>query len=120
MPTAVVADDSKFMRALVRRVLERAGIEVVAEAANGEEAIEAVHRHRPDILVIDVNMPGLSGLEALKKLRGEGIATKFVVLTALDQPKIEEEAKALGAVFLAKPLSPAKLLEAVKSLVGEG
>ena len=113
---AVVADDSRFMRALVRKVLESAGIRVVAEASNGKEAVEAVAKHNPDLLVIDINMPGLNGLEALRALRARGVKTKFVVVTALDQPRIAEEARALGAVFVPKPLKPERLLEAVRNV----
>ncbi|MGB0888995.1 MAG: response regulator, partial [Solirubrobacterales bacterium] len=65
----VVADDSAFMRRLISDVLTRAGIEVVAEVANGREAIEACRLHEPDVLSLDLAMPEVDGMEVLRNLR---------------------------------------------------
>ena len=68
MVEAVVVDDSHFMRAQIRKVLEEGGVTVVGEARNGVEAIEAVHEHEPDIVTMDVKMPGMDGIEAVERI----------------------------------------------------
>lgn len=91
-PRVVVADDSAFMRRLISDVLGRAGMEVVAEAANGREAIEACRLHSPDILSLDLAMPELDGIEVLKQLRpqtqsrnGTGPQLRIVVVSSFSE-----------------------------------
>lgn len=77
----VLADDHRMMRDGLRAVLEKAGIEVVGEAGNGEEAIAEVARFRPDVVVIDVAMPGMNGIEATRRIAVEMPDTKVVGLS---------------------------------------
>jgi two-component system chemotaxis response regulator CheB len=100
-PRVVVADDSAFMRRLIGDVLTRDGMEVVAEAANGREAIEACHLHRPDVLSLDLAMPEVDGLEVLRKLRGDRTLKIVVVSSFSEQGGIRAvDALAQGAFEL--------------------
>ncbi len=83
-PRVVVADDSAFMRRLISDVLKRDGMEVVAEAANGREAIEACRQHEPDVLSLDLAMPEVDGLEVLRKLRSMR-EMKIVVVSSFSE-----------------------------------
>ena len=116
---AVVADDSRFMRKIIRKTLEKMGVEVVAEASNGREAIECVEKYRPNLVILDINMPEMDGLEALKHIASSGVKPKVIVLTAVNQQWAKEEAKNLGVVgFIPKPFKPQQLVEVVKNVVG--
>jgi DNA-binding NarL/FixJ family response regulator len=77
----VVVDDHSFYRAGLTRLLRHSGVDVVAEAPNGEEAIRLVAETAPDVVVMDLNMPGMSGIEATRRLVEESPATKVLVLT---------------------------------------
>src|SRR2546423_11695498 len=91
----VLADDFEDMRQLVRLSLERSGrFEVVGEAENGVEAIERATELQPDIFILDLSMPVLSGLEALPRIRAASPATKVVVLSGLDRSRLESDAMA--------------------------
>jgi DNA-binding NarL/FixJ family response regulator len=81
----VIADDHPAYRAALARVLRENGIEVAAEAANGESAIRAALETEPDVVVMDLNMPGLSGLEATRRLAEEAPATRVLVLSVSAQ-----------------------------------
>jgi DNA-binding NarL/FixJ family response regulator len=81
----VIADDHPAYRAALAHVLRENGIEVVAEASNGEAAISAVGETAPDVVVMDLNMPGLSGLEATRRLAEEAPSTRVLVLSVSAQ-----------------------------------
>jgi DNA-binding NarL/FixJ family response regulator len=93
----VIADDHPAYRAGLARVLRENGIDVVAEAANGESAIRAVAETAPDVVVMDLNMPGLSGLEATRRLLHEGPSTHVVVLSVSAQERDVNDAILAGA-----------------------
>jgi two-component system chemotaxis response regulator CheB len=81
-PRVVIADDSGFMRRLLRQALETAGLTVVGEAANGDEALALCRRHRPEVLTLDLAMPGRDGIGVLSALRGTDLPTVVVVVSA--------------------------------------
>jgi DNA-binding NarL/FixJ family response regulator len=116
----VVADDFADMRHLVKMTLERNGhFEVVGEAENGVEAIEQAADLKPDILVLDLSMPVLSGMEALPEIREASPDTKVVVLSGFDRGRMESEALAGGAVgYLEKGLRPSQLVDELLAVVG--
>ncbi|MBV9041842.1 MAG: response regulator [Acidimicrobiia bacterium] len=116
----VVADDFADIRHLVKVTLERSGrFEIVAEAENGLEAIDAATTHHPDIVVLDLSMPVLSGMEALPQIRAASPDTKVVVLSGFDRSRMESEALAGGAVgYLEKGLRPSQLVDELLAVVG--
>jgi len=81
-PRVVIADDSGFMRKLLRQALETAGLEVVGEAANGDDALALCHKHRPDVLSLDLAMPGRDGIGVLVALRDTNLPTVVLVVSA--------------------------------------
>ncbi|WP_127500527.1 response regulator [Actinoplanes solisilvae] len=117
----VVADDQALVRAGFRMILNADGIDVVAEAANGAEAIDAVRRHRPDVVLMDIRMPELDGLAATRQiLTGAGAAPRVIMLTTFDLDQYVYEALTAGASgFLLKDVTPEQLVGAVR-LVRDG
>jgi two-component system response regulator NreC len=118
----VICDDHALVRSGLRRLLEaEPGLEVVGEAANTEEAIERVGSARPDLLLLDVGMPGRSGIEALPDLvAAAGPATRVLVLSMEDDPSYVRQAFAAGANgYLLKEAAGAELVQAIHE-VAEG
>ena len=114
MPKIVVVDDALFMRTALSNMLEEWGLEVVGQGANGKEAIELFKKHQPDLITMDLTMPVMSGLEALKIIRAENPDAKIVMITALGQQRIIVEAIENGAKdFITKPFQPEKLKEVI-------
>ncbi len=94
----MLVDDSTDVRALVRRRLERSGrFEVVAEGADGDQAITLVHRHRPQLLLLDTSMPRVDGIEALPTIRALCPETVIVLFTGFEDASLEARARELGA-----------------------
>lgn len=117
----LIADDQALVRAGLRMILEsQADIEVVAEAADGEEALAAVKVHRPDVVLMDVKMPKLNGLEALRRIASlADPTTKVLILTTFDLDEYVYDALRDGASgFLLKDVRPAQLIEAVRCVMG--
>ncbi|MEU6877531.1 response regulator transcription factor [Streptomyces sp. NPDC046712] len=113
----VIADDEPLIRAGIRMILTSdQDIEVVAEAANGREAVEQARAHAADVVLLDIQMPVLDGLSALPELRRAAPATKVIVLTTFGER--ENVLRALehgGAGFLLKDTAPAELIRAVRA-----
>jgi len=117
----VVADDQALVRAGFRMILTADGIEVVAEATNGSEAVDAVRRHRPDVVLMDIRMPEMDGLAATRQiLSGTGEAPRVIMLTTFDLDHYVYAALTAGASgFLLKDVTPEHLVNAVR-LVRDG
>ncbi|MEU8230927.1 response regulator transcription factor [Actinoplanes sp. NPDC048967] len=117
----VVADDQALVRAGFRMILTADGIEVVAEATNGAEAVDAVRRHRPDVVLMDIRMPEMDGLAATRQiLSGTGAAPRVIMLTTFDLDHYVYAALTAGASgFLLKDVTPEHLVNAVR-LVRDG
>jgi DNA-binding NarL/FixJ family response regulator len=120
-PRVLVADDQALVRGGFRLILGAAGIEVVAEAGNGREAVEAALKHRPDIVLMDIRMPEMDGLEATRRILasagpdGPAGAPRIIVLTTFDLDKYVYAALAAGASgFLLKDVTPEHLVAAVR------
>jgi len=113
----IVADDEPLVRAGLRMVLRPAAdIEVVAEAAEGNEVLDAVAAHRPDVALIDIRMPGMDGLEVLRGLKRRNLGVAAVMLTTFDLDDYVHTALAEGAAgFLLKDTPPRKIAEAVRA-----
>jgi len=119
--TIVVADDHRMVREGIRRLVEsRAEFEVVGEAANGEDAVRLILETRPNVALMDVSMPGMSGIAATRLIRQQGAATRVVMLSQHDDREIAEEALRAGASrYLAKNASSGDLLAVIDD-VGRG
>jgi two-component system chemotaxis response regulator CheY len=118
MPTtAMVCDDALFMRFTMSKILQSAGINVVAEAKNGAEAVEKYRDLRPQVVTMDVVMPDMSGLEALRAIRTEFPEAKVVICSAAANRDLIEEAFRDGAVeYISKPFQPSRVLEVLRRL----
>ncbi|HYC02323.1 MAG TPA: LytTR family DNA-binding domain-containing protein [Azospirillaceae bacterium] len=113
-PTALIADDEPLLRRSMMRLLSQAwpGLDVVAEARNGREAVELFETHRPNVCFLDVQMPGLSGIEAARAIGGR---SHLVFVTAFDQYALQ--AFEQGVLdYLVKPVEPARLAATVQRL----
>ena len=121
VPTVLVCDNEQALRALVRAALEPADCKVV-EACDGDESYELARTMRPDLIVLDMMMPGRSGLEVLAELRGEPEFqhTPVLMLTARAQATDRSAAVEAGVDrFLTKPFSPLELASIVEELLAE-
>lgn len=112
----LVVDDCRAIRLIVLKSLVRAGLKGFSyeEADNGQAALESARRSRPDLVVSDLNMPIMNGLELLNAIREEGIETKVGFVTSEDDPETEAMVMGAGALFLvAKPFTPKDLRAAL-------
>ncbi|QDQ10982.1 response regulator [Streptomyces spectabilis] len=115
--TVVIADDQEMVRTGFRMILEsQPDIEVLADVVDGEAALDAVERHDPDVLLLDIRMPRLDGLEATRRLTARGSRPRIVIVTTFDLDEYVHAALHGGACgFLLKNASPAMLVEAVRA-----
>lgn len=117
MVRILLADDHKILREGIRRGFESAGHEVVAEAANGEEAVTLSHEHRPDVVVMDLSMPIMDGVAATAEIRTQLPETRVVVLTMHDDVARTRQALDAGAAgYLSKGCSFSDVLDTVTAV----
>src|SRR5262245_54950547 len=116
-PTVLIADDHTIVaEGLVRLLSDR--FDVVATVADGLALVEAAVRLRPDVIVSDVNMPSLDGLDALKRLRERGVPSKFVILTVHSEPTTAARAMRAGAsAYLLKLSAGEQLIDAIDEVL---
>jgi DNA-binding NarL/FixJ family response regulator len=115
--SVLLVDDHELVRQGIRRVLDGHYF-TCGEAVNGEEAIEKSITLKPDVVILDVSMPVVNGLDAARQIRAAVPATKIVLLSMHDSPHLEEEAKASGAdAFLSKTSPSSQLLGVIEQLV---
>lgn len=116
--TAVVADDSVTLRRLLSAILAHMGVEVVAEACDGKQAIELVCEHRPDIVCLDYEMPVMNGLEALKIIHKQTPTIKAVMVTSTaSRDKFIQATQAGAKSYILKPYHPDKVTHAISKLL---
>ncbi|MDF2066858.1 response regulator [Bacillus sp. Cr_A10] len=117
MPTVLVVDDAVFMRATIKRMLENQHFEVIGEASNGNEAVELYRQLLPDVVTMDITMPGMTGIEAVKAIVTEYPDAKIVMVTALGQQKLIVEAIENGAKdFITKPFNPDQIVQVLQNV----
>lgn len=117
MKKILIVDDATFMRTLIRSILEKNGYEVVAEASNGLEAIVKYKQLKPDIVTMDITMPEMSGIEALKQIIKIDSTAKVIMLSAMGQEVMVKEAIISGAKsFIVKPFTEINLLKAIAQM----
>ena len=104
MARVLICDDSMFARQMTRRMVEAAGCTVVAEAEDGEEAVEKYAEFKPELLLVDLVMPRCGGTEAIRRIRAEHPDARILVCSAMGQERLVQEAISAGARgFVAKP-----------------
>ena len=115
MPSVAIVDDEEGIRKALSRLLRASGLEAESYA-NGQEFLDAAAELRPDCVVLDLHMPGMSGLQVLRKLKAAGQRLSIVVITAHDEPETRERCIDAGAcAYLRKPLEDRLLLNAISA-----
>ncbi|HET6793840.1 MAG TPA: response regulator [Acidimicrobiales bacterium] len=110
----VIAEDEAIIRMDLKEILEEEGYEVVGETGRGDEAVELVRHHHPDLAILDIKMPGKDGLEAARDITSERLAA-VLILTAFSQRNLIEDARDAGALaYLVKPFQKAELVPALE------
>ena len=113
-PKIMVVDDEPIIRMDLREMLENEGYQVIAEAKNGEEAVSLAHRHKPDLIIMDVKMPVLNGIKASSIIRSFSDSS-ILLLTAYSQKELVQDARKAGVTaYLVKPVSEDDLIPAVE------
>lgn len=116
--TVLIVDDTSYTRVVLRRILEPEGFTVVAEAADGLEAVELFRRHRPLVVIMDIIMPELDGIEALKRIRGIDPRANVVMCSSIGQDGMLARAIGAGARdYIVKPPRPDKVLAALRAIL---
>jgi two-component system, response regulator PdtaR len=114
----VIAEDEAVIRLDLKEILEEEGYEVVGETGRGDEAVELVRQHGPDLAILDIRMPGMDGLAAAREIAGERRAA-VLILTAFSQRNLIEEARDAGALaYLVKPFQTSELIPAIEVALG--
>ena len=114
MTTIVIAEDEAIIRLDLRELLEEEGYQVVGEAGRGDQAVELARSLRPDLVILDVKMTGMDGIEAARQITSEGVCA-VLMLTAFSQREVVEQARDAGAVaYLVKPFQKQDLVPAIE------
>ena len=117
--SVLIVDDAAFMRMMIKDILTKNGYNVAGEAENGIKAIEKYKELKPDLVLMDITMPEMDGIQALKGIRAEDSASKVVMCSAMGQQAMVIEAIQAGARdFIVKPFQAERVLEAVKKVIG--
>jgi len=117
MAAVLIVDDTLFMRASIRQMLEANGHSVAGEAANGVEAIEKFEKVKPDVILMDITMPDMNGLEALRRIKEIDPGARVVMCTAVGQQAMVAKAVELGAQqFIVKPFQAERLMAAIDTV----
>ena len=115
----LVCDDAIFMRTMISDILSGAGYEVVGEAETGVQAIERYRALRPDLVTMDIVMPDMGGIDAVREIVKEDANAKILMCSAMGQQALVVEAIQAGAKdFVVKPFQPSRVLEAVQRVLG--
>ncbi|MBN2553382.1 MAG: response regulator [Spirochaetales bacterium] len=114
----LIADDLKFIKLVLRELVEKAGFRVVGEASNGEEAIELYQDKRPDVVLMDITMPKVDGLTAMKEILKIDPEAKIIMCSALGQQSLIVQALQMGARdFIVKPFREERVVASIKKIL---
>ena len=117
--TVLVCDDAIFMRTMITDILTQAGYEVIGEAETGAQAVERYRQLKPDLVTMDIVMPDMGGIEAVRAICKDSPEAKILMCSAMGQQALVVEAIQAGAKdFVVKPFQPSRVLEAVQRLLG--
>lgn len=118
MAKILIVDDSKVFRKILHTTLEENGHTIIAEAGNGEEALSILEKESADLVTLDITMPIMDGLDALKSIHEKYPATKIVMVSAAGQKdKVMDALKSGASDFLQKPLEPEEVIKVINRLV---
>ncbi|MEI7473592.1 MAG: response regulator [bacterium] len=118
MKRVLIADDSRFMRQYLTTILKKNGYLVVAEAADGEAAVELYQKHSPDMVILDITMPKKSGIESLREIKMLNKDAKVVICSSMGQKFFIQDAYDNGAVdFIVKPFTIETIVGTVKKVL---
>ncbi|MDF2523208.1 MAG: response regulator [Clostridiales bacterium] len=118
MPKVLIVDDAAFMRMAIRTMLEKNNFEIVGEAENGAVGVKKYLEHMPDIVTMDITMPEMGGIEALKAIREHDPKAKVVMVSAMGQESMVKEAVMSGArSFIVKPFKEEHVLQTLNKIL---
>ena len=118
MSRVLVVDDAAFMRMMLKDILTKAGYDVVGEAANGKEAVDKYKELSPDLVTLDITMPEMDGIQALKAIRDINDNATVIMCSAMGQQTMVIEAIQSGAKdFIVKPFQADRVLESIKKVL---
>lgn len=115
----LIVDDAAFMRMMIKDVLSKNGFTICGEAENGAKAIEKFKELDPDLVIMDITMPEVDGIQAVKEIKKISSAAKIIMCSAMGQQAMVIEAIQAGAKdFIVKPFQAERIIEAVKKVLG--
>ena len=115
----LICDDAAFMRMMIKDILTKNGYNIAGEAENGAKAVEKYNETKPDLVLMDITMPEMDGIQALKKIKEADPNACIIMCSAMGQQAMVVEAIQSGAKdFIVKPFQAERVLEAVKKVVG--
>ena len=119
MAKILIVDDAAFMRMMIKDILTKNGYEVAGEAENGAIAVSKYSELKPDLVLMDITMPDMDGIQALKNIKASDAGAKVIMCSAMGQQAMVIEAIQSGARdFIVKPFQADRVIEAVKKVVG--
>lgn len=120
MAKVLIVDDAAFMRMMVKDILSKNGFEVIGEACNGLKAVEMYKQERPDVVTMDITMPEMDGIEAVKEIKKFDPTAKVIMCSAMGQQSMVMDAIKAGAKdFIVKPFQADRVLEAINKVLGQ-
>ncbi|MFC0557753.1 response regulator [Halalkalibacter alkalisediminis] len=119
MASVLIVDDAAFMRMMIKDILTKNGFEIAGEAANGAEAVQKFKELNPDLVTMDITMPEMDGIQALKEIKQVNSGAKVIMCSAMGQQSMVIDAIQSGAKdFIVKPFQADRVLEAIKKVLG--
>ncbi|ADC48570.1 MULTISPECIES: response regulator [Alkalihalophilus] len=119
MASVLIVDDAAFMRMMIKDILSKNGFEIAGEAANGAEAVNQYKELKPDLVTMDITMPEMDGIEALKAIRETDSSAKVIMCSAMGQQSMVIDAIQSGAKdFIVKPFQADRVLESINKVLG--